>query len=65
MLSNFSFSAFQRFSFCLCKPTVVVRFDGQGVLQAEFWPDRLPKLIGLSESTAIVIQNSGLDPFLS
>jgi len=30
----------------------------------EFWLERLPQLTGLCEMTAIVIPNSGLEPFL-
>jgi hypothetical protein len=38
-------------------------FTAKLFCNVEFWLERLPKLIGLLENTAIKIQNYGLDPF--
>jgi hypothetical protein len=38
-------------------------FTAKLFCNVEFWMERLPKLIGLCESTSIAIPNSGLDPF--
>jgi hypothetical protein len=37
-------------------------FTAKSFCNVEFWFERLPKLIGLFEGSAIVIPNSGLDP---
>jgi hypothetical protein len=42
------------------EPTVVGRFHGQAVFNFELWIERLPKLLGLCESTAIAIPKFGL-----
>ena len=40
-------------------------FTAKLFCNVEFWLERLPKLIGLCEITAIEIPDSRLDPFLS
>jgi hypothetical protein len=40
-------------------------FTAKLFCNVEFWVERLPRLIYLSEFTAVVVPNSGLHPFAS